>query len=174
MEFDEESLKKEGFVGGWNKISDLRNKFIGKNSSEKISIEIPKSNGVYIVVWYSNVCPKLVKCEKISSYSPELLLNKWRAGGILYVGMTNRKHGGLHDRIKEYIKYGIEKGNNHKGGRAIWQLKNNEQFLVAWNTRKCDSPKEEEERILEEYCTKYHQLPFANWRGKKGWKRRCT
>lgn len=40
---------------------------------------------------------------------------------ILYIGKANGEKG-LFQRLRQYMRYGFDAGNNHRGGRAIFQV----------------------------------------------------
>ena len=50
----------------------------------------------------------------------------------------------------------------HRGGRAIWQLKNNKKLLIE--IEPCEKPREKERQFLIEYYEKYNSYPYANWK----------
>ena len=98
---------------------------------------------------------------------------------ILYIGKADiRKNGAaLNERIEELIKYGYGKVPNHKGGKAIWQIQNNEQLLVCWETldeinrkwnKTFDTAKSAERTLIDYFYNKYNEYPLANMeeRGK--------
>ncbi len=82
---------------------------------------------------------------------------------IVYIG----KAKDLHRRIEQYVGYRYNVPNlfPHDGGRAIWQLKNNEELLVRY--QECnvgEDCRKLEKRLICEYKEKYGAFPFANWR----------
>lgn len=81
---------------------------------------------------------------------------------ILYIGKAERDNQkGLEERIEEYIKWRYEQtGSPHSGGRAIWQIQNNENFKFCWFEAENSSMIEEE--LHKEYKKEYGTLPFAN------------
>ncbi len=97
-------------------------------------------------------------------YSVQKLEDKWEIirsadrGGILYIGKADN----LRKRITEFIKYGYGERVPHRGGRAIWQLKNNKKLLIE--IEPCEKPREKERQFLIEYYEKYNSYPYANWK----------
>ena len=51
---------------------------------------------------------------------------------ILYIGKANGEKG-LFQRLRQYMRYGFDAGNNHRGGRAIFQVEGYENLTsVDW------------------------------------------
>lgn len=50
------------------------------------------------------------------------------SSGILYIGKANGKRG-LFQRLRQYMRYGFDGGNNHRGGRAIFQVEGYENLI---------------------------------------------
>ena len=133
---------------------------------------IPEKKGIYIVKKY-----KEMKIEfsmdttaikeygnKSMIYYIDLLKNKFKESDkeILYIGKAGGKKNKLKQRIRQYVRYGYGEVNNHRGGRAIWQIANNKTLLLGFI--ECDDPEKIEKELLEEYESKYKVLPIANWR----------
>lgn len=79
---------------------------------------------------------------------------------ILYIG----KAGGdnrLRGRIRQLVKYGYCEADNHRGGRAVWQIENNRGLKIGYFT--CNSLESKERELLEIYNRNYDVLPLANW-----------
>lgn len=53
------------------------------------------------------------------------------ASDILYIGKANGEKG-LFQRLRQYMRYGFDAGNNHRGGRAIFQVKGYENLICRW------------------------------------------
>lgn len=70
----------------------------------------------------------------------------------------------LKQRIMQYVRYWYGEINNHRVGRAIWQIVNNKNLLLGFI--ECYNPEKIEKELLERYESKYKVLPVANW--KKG------
>jgi hypothetical protein len=91
-----------------------------------------------------------------------ILRTKGYEDGLLYIGKAKKSSGrGLRKRITEFVKYGYSMVNNHRGGRAIWQLDNNKELLIK--VIECDNPKIVERNELIKYKEIYGEYPFANW-----------
>lgn len=81
---------------------------------------------------------------------------------ILYVGKAGGEKNKLRQRIKQYVNYGYGEASNHRGGRAIWQIENNQRLLIGFHI--CEDPREKEKRLLSDYFNLYGTFPVANWR----------
>lgn len=133
---------------------------------------VPNNNGVYFVVnlqntpiTFTNNIENLqtkYKGKKLL-YNEADLIRKYNNGDktILYIGKAKRKNG-LEKRLKEYIEYGYGKTTSHRGGRVIWQIKNNKQLGICW--LEVDNSEIVEKQLLKKYKQKYGVLPVANWR----------
>ena len=95
------------------------------------------------------------------AYRVEDLEAKLVPSDILYIGKANGKRG-LFQRLRQYMRYGFDGGNNHRGGRAIFQIVGHENLICKWYP--CEDCEEEEHRLLERYKSKYSTYPIANWR----------
>jgi len=79
---------------------------------------------------------------------------------ILYIGKASGKNG-LRQRITQFVAYGYSDGNNHRGGRAIWQIESNKSLLLDYFV--CENAEAKEREFLVAFEQKYHTYPFANW-----------
>ena len=142
--------------------------------------KIPSSSGVYFVVMPKGFELK-IKSEtdgfkltskgKSSKYDVKCLEKKAfhygtygnYSNGILYIG----KAKDLRRRIEQYVGYRYDTLNlfPHDGGRAIWQLENNEKLIVKYQECKLDQDcRELEHALLVKYKEMYGAYPFANWK----------
>lgn len=80
---------------------------------------------------------------------------------ILYIGKAACKKG-LQQRIRQYINYGYQKSKIHRGGRAIWQIKNCDQLIIEFSI--CDDCESQEKKLLSDYYIRNGSYPVANWR----------
>lgn len=145
--------------------------------------KISKNSGIYIVelingknIEIANTTTAIteyVKNGKMKNlvYSKSKLMNKLSLCDkeFLYVGKAEAKDGGLNTRISQLIGYAYGKCNNHRGGRALWQIKDWQNILnIYW----CEVENAEkiEKHLLQlhsvEHPNKIKGLsyPFANWR----------
>ncbi|WP_459477058.1 GIY-YIG nuclease family protein [Clostridium saccharoperbutylacetonicum] len=133
---------------------------------------VPKNKGIYIVkkskemkIEFSTDTTAIKEYRNKSMlYDIALLKDKFNKSDkeILYIGKAGGKKNKLKQRIKQYIRYGYGEVNNHRGGRAIWQIVDNKTLLLAFI--ECDNPEKIEKELLEEYENKYKVLPIANWK----------
>ncbi len=139
---------------------------------------IPKTSGVYfviipehfkIVIKEETDGYKLTSKGNPSSYPVEQLQRKALHYGIeapynshiLYIG----KAKDLHRRIEQYVGYRYDVVNlfPHDGGRAIWQLENNEKLMIRYiECKEKMDCRELEHKLLCKYKDKYGAYPFAN------------
>lgn len=137
---------------------------------------IPKTSGVYFVLAPENFILsvkaetdgfKLTSKGEPSTFDVERLEEKLLHYGkppynnnIIYIG----KAKDLHRRIEQYVGYRYNVPNlfPHDGGRAVWQLENNEILLVRY--QECDDCREREHELLCDYKEKYGAYPYANWK----------
>ena len=122
---------------------------------------IPKEEGIYLVMKNNDFKFELIKDKY---YDDEVLTNKYeksKNNDLLYIGKANGKKG-LYQRIQQYIKYGRGIGSTHKGGRAIFQLKNWQNLLVLYAPfTGCEKL---EKDMLKEFKKEYGTYPLANFR----------
>lgn len=87
------------------------------------------------------------------------------SNNILYIGKTNHNVG-LRKRLIEYLGFRYsEKTKPHNGGRSIWQLKRNEDFIVeVLPCSKDEDPGDKEHDLLLKYKEQFGNYPFANRR----------
>ncbi|MDD2476938.1 MAG: hypothetical protein PHI32_13645 [Dysgonamonadaceae bacterium] len=134
---------------------------------------IPNEKGIYIVMvpeqfdvqFLENTTAITTHNGKNLLYPACDLRTKYNSSDrkILYVGKAGGENNKLRQRIRQYVKYGYGEANNHRGGRAIWQIKNSEQLLIGYHI--CEKPRDEESILLAEYYSKYGTFPVANWKG---------
>ena len=73
------------------------------------------------------------------------------------------RSGGLRQRVLQYVKYGWGTAVNHKGGRAIWQVKDYPLLLLEYEV--CENCEQREHELLADYKKENGTYPLANWRG---------
>lgn len=126
--------------------------------------DITKSEGIYKVIAPEGFNVEFVDNCLNTTCNPYRLnelqdkYNKIKDKSVLYIGKANN----LQRRIRQYVNYGLNKGKVHKGGRAIFQIKNFEQLeIIVINCANCA---EVEKQALIEYKKNNGKLPLANWR----------
>lgn len=76
---------------------------------------------------------------------------------IIYIGKALK----LQKRITQFLNYGYGKADNHRGGRAIWQIEDNKNLQIGYFI--CENPDKKEHELLSEYYNQHGILPLANW-----------
>lgn len=131
---------------------------------------IPNEKGIYIVIKPKNIdgifslnTTAIAEYKgKSMLYSIDELLSKFEQSDkeILYIGKAGGNANKLKQRIEQFVKYGYGLVDNHRGGRAIWQMENNKKLLLGFV--ECNNPEKKEKELLSEYCQNYGVLPVAN------------
>jgi len=142
--------------------------------------QIPKVSGVYFVIIPKDFClrikektdgfemtskgtPSSYPIKRLNPKIEHYGMNYPYKSNILYIG----KAKDLQRRIEQYVGYRYKDPNlfPHDGGRALWQLENNEKLLVRYLVCKEEEDcREMENQLLCTYKTKYGAYPFANWK----------
>jgi hypothetical protein len=131
--------------------------------------QVPKSGGIYIVVYTQLNMPVFLKKGNGGSFrgkepniSIEKLKERWvnfKSDGdkVLYIGKSNN----LRRRIKLYIRFGKKEPVAKWGGRYIWQITDIDDSKIYF--KEDGSPRETEKRLIQEFKEKYGgRRPFAN------------
>lgn len=132
---------------------------------------IPDCKGIYFILReFTNEVPKFrengaVKMHdgKLLDYPVDLLESKWVDDTqIIYIGKTDSS---LRKRLGTYMRFGQGKDAPHRGGRAIWQLPDSDEFVVGWRfVGANESARDLENRLLVEFKNHHRgKLPFANF-----------
>ena len=100
-------------------------------------------------------------CRQKDFEDPLLVPAKKGVYCILYIGKANGEKG-LFQRLRQYMRYGFDAGNNHRGGRAIFQVEGYENLICRWCV--CENCEDKERLLLENFKRKYGTYPIANWR----------
>jgi len=143
-------------------ISELKNSYKS----------IPNESGIYFVIKPKDFKVEIMeKTTAITEYKNKSMLfdknqlvKKFEKSNkiILYIGKADGKKNTLQKRIRQLIEYSYGKAKNHRGGRALWQIKDNKDLLLIYfeNTNARNLEKE----LLKEYKRRFGELPLANWR----------
>lgn len=128
----------------------------------------PEDSGVLLTdtstaFWYRGKNP---------AYPLTKLQRRWELStSVLYIGKAGGFEGGtsLWERLQLYRRYGEGENVAHRGGRAIWQVKDAvNQLLVCWTATPMLDPECVEEQLLERFRGDFMMLPMTNQkRGKK-------
>jgi len=154
-------IEKNGFCG-FKKISEL-----WKNKKC-----IPKEMGVYMVIntnrkntefinpgvggFFNGTDPNVPLSKLKSSYVPN--------AQVVYIG----KAGGtgikakLCSRLSEYLRFGQTKNVGHKGGRYIWQIRDNAELRICWKIISDQEPVKVERDLIDEFTQQFGKMPYAN------------
>ena len=123
-------------------------------------LTMPKGRGIYVVIRQGAGQPTILpnSLAKGGWYDIAELAGRWIADSpILYIGKADGSRG-IHHRLKQYAR----RGNSHTGGRAIWQLADADDVLVAWAETPGELGRAVEKRWIARYVENYGRRPFAN------------
>ena len=158
-------------------------KFTVKELHDGAISKVPTEGGIYTVKMPKGYNFKLLKESegrqktskgKPSNYPLSKLQNKIETvygntgkyrSDILYIGQTSHNVG-LQERVREYIGFRYDDNTDpHDGGRALWQLEGNEDFIFEFESLSKDvDPEDEEHNRLIDFKNTYDNYPFANWK----------
>lgn len=135
-------------------------------------INVPNEKGIYVVLKPEEMILNLLPTTTaITSYNNRNLLydldalnKKYNNSDktLLYIGKAGGEKNKLKSRIGQLVRYGYGEVDNHRGGRAIWQIQNNKDLLIGYFL--CNEPNSKEKELLEKYKDMYGVLPLANWK----------
>ena len=126
--------------------------------------DVPSAAGVYWVRVPDGMTVRFIEPKDTSFYSKKDLENKYarcKEKDILYIGKATGRRG-LSQRLRQYVKHGHGEGNNHCGGRAIWQIENADELVVTYEI--CEDATARERKEIEAYKVRNGCFPLANWR----------
>lgn len=135
--------------------------------SKPICTYVPEKPGVYLVVCPAAFPPVFSTSvlNRANPYPEDVLMNGWIEGTpVLYIGKaggSNHK-ATLRRRIRCYMRFGLGKTDNHKGGKSIWQLNNSSELLMMWKVIEDAEPASIETNLIREFRNIYGKRPFAN------------
>jgi hypothetical protein len=131
--------------------------------------QVPKSGGIYIVVYTQLNMPVFLEeggggffKGKNPNISIEELKGSWvnfkpDEDKVLYIGKSNN----LRRRIKLYIRFGKKESVAKWGGRYIWQITDIDDYKIYF--KEDVSPRETEKRLIQEFKWNHDgKRPFAN------------
>lgn len=124
---------------------------------------LPTRRGVYAVFRESTQRPTFLDTNVITrrkAYAVPELKDKWIDGqALVYIGMAEPKDG-LYGRLGDFSK----QSSSHTGGRALWQLGDANELIVAWAETPDQVAEVVEKSYLRAFKVAFGQYPFANWR----------
>lgn len=152
-------------------IQLLENIFLIKSLYDYGFSNIPNEKGVYMVLKPKNIGINILPTttaihdyeDKTMLYDTNELNTKYERTDktVLYIGKAGGNNK-LRGRIRQLVRYGYGEADNHRGGRAIWQIENNKDLLIGYFVY--NSPESKEKQLLEIYKGQYGVLPLANWK----------
>jgi len=161
MIFDLEDLRRRGF-SGFVTLRELR------SNVERV----PDAHGVYAVLRLSHSQPAFLEKSPAGWFKRQdpsrpiaQLRAKWVSSApVVYFGKAGpSRDRTLRRRISEFLEFGAGKPIGHRGGRAIWQLADAADLLLAWKHVSGSSPRQVESELLAEFESHFGSLPFANF-----------
>jgi hypothetical protein len=128
---------------------------------------IPNVQGVYVVRAPDGFVPTFLEASRGGRFkgrdptiSVDTLTKLWVAETpILYMGKT---HDTLRRRIRALLDFGSGKPIGHWGGRALWQVRGAEQFVICWRPIVDEDPRTVEKSMIAEFVRNFGKRPFAN------------
>jgi len=131
--------------------------------------DVPQKSGLYFVVVPEGFAVEFTDdTTAIHEYKgqtmlyPSALLEKgFRQTDrkVLYIGKASGERNALRQRILQLVRYAYGEVENHRGGRALWQIRDNKNLLVGYIP--CDDATTAEQSVLNEYRKQYRVLPLA-------------
>ncbi len=156
-------IRNAGF-GGFRTVKQLR----------ESRDEIPRLPGVYLVLRDTETSHKFLDVNPTQARqgrSPTIpvaeLQQRWiESTPVLYIGKAGKPGGQatLRKRLDQYIRHGQGRCKNHWGGRAIWQLAENERLILCWKPTPNEDPGEVEGAMIVSFAKHFGARPFANRR----------
>lgn len=143
---------------------------IGQLMYEQDLRQIPASPGIYLVgvpfdgfepdISDRTTGPMFVKGRSML-YPAHKLRVKFESSDrrCLYIGESDN----LQHRVALFLQYGRGEDVPHRGGRAIWQITNSHELILAW--RLCADHKNVKSKLLSSYWQNFGALPMANQKG---------
>ena len=134
--------------------------------------DVPKVPGVYVVLRPAKAPAGIRRTNpayRFKGRDPTLpvaaLRSKWpKRALVLYIGKAGKRDGKatLVKRLRSYLRSGQGLPSAHWGGRAIWQVVNADDLLVAWLQTTASGARVIEQKLISEFEREHGSLPFAN------------
>jgi hypothetical protein len=124
---------------------------------------LPPRRGVYVVLRDSGTDPLFLPENPVirpKKYSVADLSAKWVVdASVVYIGKAEPRNGIL-GRLGAFSRQAA----NHSGGRALWQLADANELIVAWVETPDHAAHSVETSFLRAFAAQHGRLPYANWR----------
>jgi len=128
---------------------------------------IPAVPGVYAYLLESNDAPAFLERSPAGWFkgrdptiTVDVLYGRWIPGcPVLYLGQTSN----LRRRLRQRARFAAGRRIGAWGGRALWQLKDAQDLVIAWRpVTDGQTAKEIESSLLDAFRLQWQRLPFAN------------
>ena len=152
-----DDLKASGFEG-----------FIPVAQLQTDSTAIPRTAGVYMVVYTGENIPEFLPCGTGGFFKgkdpnvsiTELETNWVKNTCVVYIGKAGTT---LRKRLNQYLKFGNRQNIGHWGGRYIWQIKYSGNLLLCWKPTPDEDPETVETALIARFKEQRGgHRPFAN------------
>ena len=136
---------------------------------------VPEQPGVYVVLREKDTNPEYLTegswrdgPDARPPYAVGKLARKWVRGAVVvYFGATEAEGRTLRERVGELRDFGAGMSLDHHGGRAMWQLADRTDLVVAWRIAAWNEAAPQRNRLLREFRTANRKLPFASWQVRR-------
>ena len=155
-----DDLRSLGFLGG------ARVRALCEDMSA-----VPDVPGVYVLARVGAAAPAFAPASTgrvgrrgDPSVPLEVLAANWvDAAEVVYIGKAALRSNGaaLRKRLREYMRFGQGRADNHWGGRLVWQLADAADLAVYWKPH--PDPRGHEAELIAEFRARNGgRRPFAN------------
>ena len=139
----------------WRRVGDLR---------EEGVLALPTGPGVFAFLRRSDGPPEFLdhspgarKGDRDPTLGLDALEANWVEGAdIVYLARA----GSLRRRVRELLRFGAGGSMSNWGGRAVWQLGDVDELVLAWSDS--DDARRAEADLLKAFRAEHGKPPFAN------------
>lgn len=132
------------------------------HGDEKYGV-IPEVPGIYGVFRLADPPPRFISNNAAARWKGQdptigvpALQAAWVDAALLYVD----KGASIRTRVRQLVEFGHGKVVAHWGGRALWQLTDMDDLVVAW--KPTEDPKGAEAELLAAFEAAHGTKPWAN------------